>query len=112
MKYDPIGENPFPAEHYSLDLPESDATPERGDRVKKVGVQGEGKLVSISKDRNTVVVAWKGFGWNPGSRYSGFYSYYPAETEVLVYDHTDEHNRRRYRSLISWPTRAPKKEGG
>ena len=111
-KYDPTGENPFPIDHYSLDFSESDATPERGDRVKKVGVSGEGKLVAMSKDRNTVVVAWKGWGENPGSRYSGLYSYYPAETEVLVYDHTDEHGRRRYHPLVCWVTRTPKKEGG
>jgi len=95
-----------------LDFPGSNAIPERGDRVKKVGMQGEGKLVAVSKDENTVVVAWKGYGDNAGSRYSGLYSYYPAETEVFVYDHTDEYGRRRYRPLIRWPSRPPKKERG
>jgi hypothetical protein len=80
----------------------------RGNPVKRVGVQGEGKIVAASRNRETIVIAWKGYGENPGSRYSGLYSYYPATTEVFVLDHVDEHGRKRYRSLIEWQTRKPK----
>ena len=81
--------------------------PQRGDTIKKDGYTGEGRI--LADDEETIVVAWKGYGENPGSRNSMLYSYYPATTEVFVYDHTDDHGRRRYRSLIEWQSRAPKK---
>ena len=73
------------------------------DIVKRVGVQGEGTI--LAEDEKTIVVRWKGYGENPGSRYSGLYSYYPSETEVFAYDHTDKFERKRYTSLISYPTK-------
>ena len=81
--------------------------PERGCEVKKNGYAEEGRLIAM--DEKTVVVAFKGYSENPGSRYSGLRDYYPAMTEVFHYSHTDDFGRRRYVSLIEWQTRAPKK---
>jgi len=91
-------------------LPVSLSTLARGDEIKRSGIAGMGKVVTISEDLATVVIAWKGYSENPGSRYSGLYSYYPATTEVFVYVGTDESGSNRYLSLIEWKTRPEKKE--
>ena len=88
----------------------------RGAVIRKAGRAGEGRIVDWtvktyddpSLNEEIVVVAWKGWGENPGSRYSGLHAYYPAETEVLVLDHVDNKGRKNFRTLTSWQTRPPK----
>lgn len=81
--------------------------------MKKIGVVGEGKLIAWTKDDQdnaiTLVVAWNGYGENPGSRYSGLYSYYPAETTVYTFHNVDKFNRRHFAYLIGWKTRMSRK---
>jgi hypothetical protein len=96
--------------------------PEVGDEIDINGVAGDGVVVAVQKDRdakypNTIVIKWKGYGENPGSRYSGLYSYYPSRTEVYTLSHVDDYERNgekyetpRYRSLIDWQTRPNKKQ--
>lgn len=75
--------------------------------IKRNGYIGEGTV--LAEDEDTVVVRWKGWGENPGSKYSGLYNYYPSTTEVFVFDHEDKFGRRRYRSLLEWQTKPTKK---
>jgi len=87
--------------------------PKRGDMVKRLGYVGEGRLVAANGRRDdgsydVVVIAWKGYGENPGSRYSMLYDYYPANTEVFTFSHVDPHGRVCYKSLIEWQTRVKK----
>lgn len=86
--------------------------PVRGCHMKKVGVHGEGRLVAWTTDETNepvnLVVAWNGYAENPGSRYSGLRAYYPAETTVYVYDHTDKYGRRHFKHLVGWQTKASK----
>jgi hypothetical protein len=77
--------------------------PKRGDTIKKAGIAGEGRLVAIS-DRY-MVVAWKGYGENPGSRHSGLYSYYPARTAVYKFMKLDHFGRPVWREILDWKTR-------
>jgi len=77
------------------------------DIVTRNGIVGIGTV--IAEDTETLVVRWKGYGENPGSRYSGLYSYYPSTTEVFVYEYDDDYGRKKYRSLIEWDTRPKKK---
>jgi hypothetical protein len=78
------------------------------DIVQKDGWVNVGTV--LAKDEHTIVIAWKGYSENPGSRYSGLYDYYPAITEVFKFDHVDKFGRVRYVSLIEWETK-PKKKG-
>jgi hypothetical protein len=84
---------------------------ERGAEMKRQGVHGEGRLIAWEPDESVIVVAWKEYGENPGSRYSGLYSYYPATTEVFVFEREDKFGRKRYRSLTEWNTRPEKRKG-
>jgi len=51
---------------------------------------------------NVVVVKWKGYTYNPGSRYSMLKDYVPAETEVYEFSHVDEFGRRRFRLVTAF----------
>ena len=94
--------------------------PEVGDEIKINGVAGDGVVIAVDKSLSfypdTIVIKWKGYGENPGSRYSGLYSYYPSRTEVFTLSHIDKYERDgekletpRYKRLIEWQTRPNKK---
>lgn len=88
---------------------------ERGMEVKRCGICGVGRLVACEKHPddgliNKVVVAWKGYGENPGSRYSGLYSYYPATTEVFLRVEIDKFDRISFVSFMEWQTRPERKK--
>jgi len=51
--------------------------------VEFSGEVGEVRLRAYDERRNTLLVTRKGYSENPGSRYSGLKSYYPAEHFVL-----------------------------
>jgi len=85
---------------------------ERGADIGRIGVHGEGRLIAWRTDEAGEVISlsvtWKGYGENPGSRYSGLFSYYPAETNVYQYLRTDQFGRRVYTCILSWQTKPPK----
>lgn len=84
---------------YRLDL--------RQGQVKLVGIEHKEARV-LARNATNIVVAFAGWGENPGSRYSMLYSYYPAETKVYEILEVIENDYLRVEEVISWRTR-PKK---
>lgn len=73
------------------------------DQAKMSGVEG-GFGTILSEDDQCIVIRFKGYSYNPGSRYSGLKSYQPAETYVLLKGEDDW-----YYYLSSWENRKKKK---
>lgn len=77
-----------------------------GGEVKVAGVQ-HGRARLVARNASTVVVAFAGWGENPGSRYSGLKTYYPAETKVyqIIQENATQYGHVRVLELISYQTR-------
>jgi len=59
------------------------------DGVKEVGVsQAQG--VVVARNETTVVVKWRGFSFNPGSKFSGLTTYVPTHISVYLIDEIKE----------------------
>lgn len=73
------------------------------DQAKMKGVKGGyGKI--INEDERSIVISFKGYGYNSGSRYSRLKAYQPAETFVLMKGEDDW-----WYYLTSYENRKPKK---
>ncbi len=101
---------------------------ERGAEARKRGYEGDGTLIAWEPEidkammesevieqsnylaPSVAVVSWKGYGENPGSRYSGLYSYYSAHTSVFVFERFNSWGAPIYNELIEWQNRVRKEE--
>lgn len=90
---------------YTLDL--------RAGEVKLLGIQ-HGQARVLARNASNIVVAFAGHGENPGSRYSGLYNYYPAETTVYEIRGLRDGNPNllEVEECITWQTRKATKAKG
>jgi hypothetical protein len=73
-----------------------------------VQLHGEGHGAATVLAHNplskTVVIHFRGYSANPGSRYSGLRSYYPAHAIVYRYGPHDHFEALKLEPLVEWET--------
>ena len=78
-----------------------------GAEVKLDGIQ-HGRARVVARNAGYLVVAFGGWGENPGSRYSGLHTYYQAETVAYQVTGTEREGALTVLALITWKTRPGK----